>query len=91
MGNTPIAKARNLGPQTAIELDAVGINTREELIEVGWEEAFARVAELFPKRLHLTMAYALIGAIEDLDWRSIPPDLQARAKKLVAAMRRARQ
>jgi hypothetical protein len=84
---TPIEQARNLGPTTGPELRACGISTLEDLQQVGWKEALLRVVELFPARAHLNMAYGLIGAIEDTDWREIDPTAKAEARELVRRMR----
>ena len=83
----PIDRARNLGPTSATELAAVGITSREQLVELGWEEAFVRLVRAFPHRCNLNMCCALIGAVEDVDWRRIPPSLKAEATTLVRALR----
>jgi hypothetical protein len=85
--STPIDRARNLGPVSAGELAAVGITTREQLVELGWEQAFVRLVRAFPHRCHLNMCCALIGAVEDLDWRRLPPSLATDARRAVGALR----
>ncbi|MDX2175246.1 MAG: TfoX/Sxy family DNA transformation protein [Candidatus Sumerlaeia bacterium] len=85
---TPIEEARNLGPTTGAELRTVGIATLADLVEAGWEEALWRVCERFPERLHLTMACALIGAIEGCDWRAVTPERKAAARVALARMKR---
>lgn len=84
-----LAQARNLGRLTARELNRAGIHSLEELRSLGWEEAFARWVEHYPERLNLNAAAALIGAIEDVDWRKIRAEEKARARKLLAALKRA--
>jgi hypothetical protein len=54
-----------------------------------WEEAFARWAERYPKRLNLNAAAALIGAIDNTDWRRVPSEEKERARKLIAQLKRA--
>ena len=85
--STPIDRARNLGPVSAGELAAVGIATREQLVELGWEEAFVRLVRAFPHRCNLNMCCALVGAVEDIDWRRIPPGLKSDARRAVGALR----
>jgi hypothetical protein len=84
---TPIEDARNLGPTSAGELAAAGITSREQLVELGWEEAFVRLVRAFPHRCNLNMCYALIGAIEDVDWRRIPATLKSDARETVRTLR----
>ncbi len=84
---TPLEDARNLGPTTATELAGVGIPTLETLRAVGWAEAFERWVRASPERCTLNACTALIGAVEDLDWRRLPPDQKAEARALVQALR----
>jgi uncharacterized protein YdeI (YjbR/CyaY-like superfamily) len=87
-GQTPIEEGRNLGPVSGGELRSIGIDTVEKLRAVGWEQAFLKIFEAYPHRLHLNMVFALIGAIEDQDWRKIDGALKAEAKSLVAEIKR---
>ena len=84
-----LAHARNLGQVTERELNAVGIHEIDDLRQLGWEEAFARWAERYPKRLNLNAAAALIGAIDNTDWRRVPSEEKERARKLIAQLKRA--
>ncbi|MCB0355684.1 MAG: TfoX/Sxy family DNA transformation protein [Bdellovibrionales bacterium] len=85
---TPIKEARNLGPNSEVELKSIGINSLEEIIETGWEEVFLKLIEHYPHRLNLNMATALIGAIENCSWREIPNPLKQQAKFLIAKIKR---
>lgn len=79
----PIAKARNLGPISASEMEAMGILFLDQIEEMGWEDFCIRYVELYPHRLNLNAFTAIIGAIEDQDWRSIDSYLKAEAKMLL--------
>ena len=79
----PIAKARNLGPTSAAEMDAMGIHFLDQIEKMGWEEFCTRYVELFPHRLNLNAFTAIIGALENQDWRRLDPDLKAQAKALI--------
>lgn len=83
-----LARARNLGPVTERELNAVGIHTLEDLRQLGWEETFARWVERFPERMNLNAATALIGALDDIDWRRVSSPEKERARKLIAKLKR---
>lgn len=87
---TPIEQTRNLGPIAAEELRVLGITSREQLVDAGWEDAFVRLVRAFPARLNVNMCCALIGAIEDVDWREVAPREKAAAQELVRSLRRSR-
>ena len=84
---TPVAKARNLGPVTGRELNSVGIYSLEQLRQLGWEEACLRWIRLFPGRLNRNAFSALLGALEDVDWRSLSPTQQLEVERLVHKLR----
>jgi hypothetical protein len=79
----------NIEPLGASELCAIGIDTVEELRRIGWEEAFVRLLEVYPERLNLNAATALIGALEDCDFRRRSPQAKEQAQALVRSLRRA--
>ena len=83
MQGLPLSGARNLGPVTAVELRAAGIESLAQLRELGWEEACARWAALFPARLNLNAFCAVIGALEECDWRAVPPERKESARRLI--------
>lgn len=86
--STLLRNARNLGPASEAELNSIGYSSLEQLIDDGWEEVFIRLVELHPHRLNLNMATALIGAIENCDWRDVPAPLKAEAKTLIQRIKR---
>ncbi len=75
--------ARNLGPQTAAEMETLGFKYLDQIEEIGWEEFCIKYCEYFPHRLNLNAFAAIIGAIEDEDWRKISPALKNQAKQLI--------
>ncbi len=87
---TPIEKARNLGPTTASEMQALGVYYLDQIISQGWEEFCVQYAEMFPHRLNLNAFTAIIGAIEGEDWRKIDPELKRQAKKLIEQIKKGR-
>ena len=78
-----ISDARNLGPVSASEMEAMGIYYLDQIIEMGWENFCIQYVELFPNRLNLNAFAAIIGAIEDQDWRKIDPQFKAQARSLI--------
>lgn len=90
----PIAALKNLGPSTARDLAAVGVETFAQLQEVGPVDAWHRLNELRPKQYSLVGLYALAGAILDKEWKELPPDyrtqLRDEAARTAPKKRRAR-
>jgi predicted dinucleotide-utilizing enzyme len=87
---TPIEEARNVGPVTAKELRAVGIDTVEKLKGMGWEAAFEAIVLAFPQRLNVNMAVGLIGVVEGCHWQEVPAAMKAEARELVRALKATR-
>lgn len=83
------AKGRQdvFGPVCSPELRAVGIDSRERIRELGWEEAYLRWAESFPARINLNMAVVMIGAEQNIDWLQVSPVDKERARRVVEGLR----
>jgi DNA transformation protein len=81
---------RNIGPTSSRELREIGIENRDQLIEVGIEEVTRRLLFRFgsEKKISLNYLYALEGAIHDRDWRDITPARKQELKALLDALRR---
>jgi len=71
-----------LGPTCGPELASLGIETVEDLQELGWEEACTRWAEAFPLRLNLNAFYGVVAAIEGVDWRDLDDGWKRRVRAL---------
>ena len=70
---------RNIGKEMARKLAAVGIETPERLAQAGAEEAFFRMKAVFPE-ICLVHLYALEGAVQDVEFNSLPPDRKRELK-----------
>ena len=79
----PLEEARNLGPVTASEMQALGWTHLDQLVELGWEDVCIQYCEMYPHRLNLNAFTAIIGAIEDQHWQDVDPALKAEARKLL--------
>ena len=71
-----LTSLRNIGPQSAHWLESVGIHTPEELFGVGIVEAYLLVKAAFPERVSLNLLFALQGALMDLSWNELPPEMK---------------
>lgn len=80
---TPIHKLENIGPKSAQWLEAVGIKTLEDLEDLGAAEAYKRVKAAFPGRVSLNLLWGLQGALLDLPWNELPPEMKEKLKREV--------
>jgi hypothetical protein len=78
---TPIECA--FGPVCSPELRRVGITTVEEVLELGWEEAYLRWVEEFPNRINVNAAVGMIAAVEGVHWLKVNPVEKQRARRLL--------
>ena len=63
----------NIGKVVAEKLIQVGINTPEELISVGTEQAFIRL-QTIDETACLSMLQAIEGAIQGIRWHNLPKE-----------------
>ena len=66
----------NLGPTSAGWLRDVGIETYDDLERLGSVRAFLLV-DASREGVSLNLLYALEGALRDVRWDLLPPDLRA--------------
>ena len=68
----PIENLRNIGPKSATLLRAAGIDSLENLREIGAVNAYRRLKFVDPRTVSLNLLWALQGALTGRDWRDIP-------------------
>lgn len=84
---------RNLGPACERDLNAVGIESAQDLIDLGPEDAFLqmmlgrRSRGDGVKACNAAYMYAMYGAIHDVDWRDVPERQKTEFKKYAAELR----
>lgn len=78
--HSELLQLKNLGMATVNILHAIGINSYTELSEVGAVEAYRRI-KARDINVSKVMLYALQGALMDVHWNDLSPDLK---QKLVA-------
>lgn len=66
-----LASMMNIGREMEKKLGSVGINTAEELVRSGAEQAFLKLKEKYPN-VCLVHLYALEGAICNMEFNSLP-------------------
>ncbi len=88
-----ISEMRNLGPACEKDLNAAGINSAQDVIDLGPEETFIRMLVgrmqqgRSAKCCNAAYLYAIYGAIKDIDWRDLPESKKAEYKAFAAELR----
>ena len=77
----------NIGKEMAIKLKSVGINTAEELIEIGAKQAFYRLKTDYPQ-VCLVHLYTLEGAIQNVEFNSLSQETKADLKEFSDSLKR---
>jgi DNA transformation protein and related proteins len=75
--HSELLKLKNLGVASVNILHAIGINTYSELKRVGAVEAYCRV-KARDINVSKVMLYALEGALLDIHWNDLTPDMKLR-------------
>ena len=70
-----LSSLRNIGKALEEKLQCAGINTAQALKQAGSKEAFMRVKAHYPN-VCLVHLMALEGAVADLEYNQLPPDVQ---------------
>jgi len=74
-----LASLRNIGKELEKKLKFAGIETVEELKQLGSQEAFVRVKSYYPN-ICLVHLMALEGAVSDMEYNQLPDDVQKKLK-----------
>ena len=69
-----LAKLRNIGAKSAAKLAAVGVTSAAQLEELGAVAVFLRLRS--DRQVNIAMLWALQGALLDLPWYDLPPDIK---------------
>lgn len=78
--HSDLLQLKNLGAASVNILHAIGVNSYRDLKEMGAVEAYTRIKA---RGIHVSkvMLYALQGALMDVHWNDLDPDLK---KQLVS-------
>lgn len=69
-------RIKNMGPKTSQWLLEIGIDSIEGLEALGAVEAFRRLRASRPHQVSLNALWALQGAILNIHWNALPPDMK---------------
>ncbi len=70
----------NIGNEMAKKLISVGIDSSEELIEAGAQDAFFKLKQKYPN-VCLVHLYTLEGAIQNIEFNRLSEDTKRELKK----------
>jgi DNA transformation protein len=73
--HSELLQLKNLGMATVNILHAIGINSYTELRDIGAVEAYRRI-KARDINVSKVMLYALQGALMDVHWNDLSPDLK---------------
>jgi len=76
----------NIGKVVAEKLIQVGINTPEELISTGTEQAFIRL-QTIDETACLSMLQAIEGAVQGIRWHDLPKERKEELKEFFCIRR----
>ncbi len=66
----------------------MGIETVEDLRELGWEDACVRWSDAYPLRLNVNAFSGVVAATEGVDWQELDVGWKARIRALKARLAR---
>ena len=69
-----LVKLRNIGAKSAAKLADIGVTSSSQLAEMGALEAYRRLRS--QRDVNIAMLWALQGALLDLPWYDLPPDIK---------------
>jgi hypothetical protein len=84
---TPIARLRNIGPKSAGQLAAVGVETVEELERIGVVEAFYRLQTAGYKPTY-NFLWSMAAGLMDMSHTTLPDEIKTMLKKQLEDHRR---
>ena len=82
-----LTSMKNIGKELERKLTAVGVDSPEALKELGAKHAFFKLKEVFPQ-VCLVHLYALEGAIQGLEFNSLPEDTKQDLKEFSDFLKR---
>ena len=81
-----LTEMKNIGTKIKQKLNFIGINTSEDLMELGSKEVFLRMKDAYPE-VCLVHLYTLQGAIDNLDYNKLPQDTKDDLKAFSDALK----
>lgn len=83
-----ISDLKNLGPASETAFKKAGIKNVQQFIKLGWQKSFEKLVKSNPKNRHSIFAYALIGALQNIEWNQISETDKLAAKNLAKKLKK---
>jgi len=71
---------KNMGPKSSVWLHEIGIDSLEDLEAIGAIEAYRRLKAARPTEVSLNALWGMQGAILNIHWNMITPEMKAELK-----------
>jgi len=71
---------KNIGPKNKQWLASIDVRTLDDEVSLGVVQTYKRVKAAYPEKVSLNLLYALQGALLDLPWNELPPDIKEELK-----------
>lgn len=75
-----LTSLRNIGKEIEKKLKSVGINSAEDLKQIGSKEVFFRLKVRYPK-VCLVHSYTLQGAVDNIEYNQLSEETKQELKK----------
>jgi DNA transformation protein len=76
---------KGIGPVTSGWLHDIGIDSEEQIRELGVVEVYRRLKAQFPDRVTLNALYGLEAALSGIRWDQLPDEVKAELRAQVDA------
>lgn len=80
-GAMHVEHLKNIGETTAQWLHDAGIHTKADLEDIGVVMAYKVVQHQRPQKVNIMLLYALQGALMDMSWSALSPELKEQLKR----------
>lgn len=77
-----LSDLKNFGPKSTEWLNAIGVYTKADLRRLGSVTIYRLLKEQ-GYNVSLNLVYAIEGALMDVHWNKLPPDVKAELKEMV--------
>ena len=75
-----VESLKNLGEKSASWLHDIGIHTKTDLKKAGVIPTFLALKKV-GHQVNLNMLWAMVGALMDIHWTDVPPELKEKLKE----------
>jgi len=83
---TKLSEMPNIGKELEEQLKKAGIETPEQLMEIGSREAFLRL-RMLDSSACINRLYGLEGAIRNVRWHYLPQDIKDELKSFYSSLK----